>query len=445
MARMARARGPALPPWLRRLIFGLFGLYLALSAFVLWRAALLTPFSDEIDWILRWRDFQAHGDWARYLFTPVNLHRVPIIFGLLALDLKAFGGTNLPLILSGAAALAALAAMLARQAARAAPPPLALPAGALVAMLALMAGNVLDAATPICVNYLHGAALAALALILAEGGAADGLSWRRLAALLAAMAAGLGDAVALAVWPVLAICALRRRDGRWLAAVLTSGAVFLAFYAWGQGSAARGSTAGALHDPVSAVRLALNFLLLPWARLNVGVAWVGGLAVAVLSLGAILARGGRYASADERVACSFILFSLGAAAMAGLGRAWGPEAIDVPLRYAVLMAPLHAGLVILALPYAGELWRANRAAAQGLCAAVFVLAAAQNAVMALQVVRVSDHVRQVIADFHAGARTPEMHVFVHPDLDHAARAYAEMRGAGLFRRELSLKPKAATR
>jgi hypothetical protein len=442
---MARARGRVLAPWLRRLSLVTLGLYLALSAYLLWRTAVLTPFSDEIDWIHRWRELQLQGDWARYLLTPVNLHRLPMMFGLIAFDIQAFGGTNVPLIISGALSLGVMAWLLGREAARAAPPPLGLPAAAFAVMLALMAGNILDAATPICVNYTHGAVFAVLAMVLADGGSGDGLTWRRAAALVVTMVAALGDAAALPVWPVLAIGALRRRDWRFLAVVLVAGGVFVGLYASGLGGQTRSSTQGALHDPLGALRLALNFLMLPWTRLSLGFAWIGGLLIAGVGLSAVVVRGGRAASRAERIACSFILFSLGTAAMAGLGRSGLPDALNVPLRYSVHLAPLHIGLLMLALPYAGLLWRANRSLAQALIAAVLVLAAAQDAVMAMKVIRASDVVRNILADFRGGRRTPEMLTFVHPDLAHAEQVYADMRRDGLFQHELHLKPPTPTR
>jgi hypothetical protein len=444
MWKTGRLRGPAKAPWLRRLALALLALQLALAIYVLWRTAVLAPYSDEIDWIQRWRDLQAHGDWARYLLAPHNLHRQPWTYGLIAFDIQAFGGTNIPLILSGALAVGVMAWLLAREAAKAAPPALALAAATLAAMLALMPGNVLDAATPICVDYTHGAVFAVLALVLAEG-APPGLSARRLAALLAAMAAGLGDAAALAVWPVLVLGALRRREWAWLAAVLATGAVFVGLYLSGQGAAGGGDAQAAFTDPLRAAKLSLTYLALPWARLGLGFAWVGGLLLGALGLAAALLRGGREASRAERVAAGLILFSLGTAAMAGLGRSGAPDALNVPLRYGVLVTPLHVGLLILALPFAGELWRANRGAAEALVAAVLLLALAQNAVMAASVVRISDAYREAIADFRQGRRWPEAAVYVHPDLARAERAYAALARDGLFRRELHLKPPPAAR
>ena len=174
--------------WLRRLSLAVLAFYLALCAWVLWRTAVLTPYADQLDWIARWRELQADHDWGRYLLTPINVHRIPATFGLIALDIGLFRGTNAPLILSGALSLAVMAWWLAREAARAAPQALRVPAAVVAAMLALMPGSVLDASQPICVDYTHGAVFAVLALVLAEGRPSGGLGWRAAAALACAMA-----------------------------------------------------------------------------------------------------------------------------------------------------------------------------------------------------------------------------------------------------------------
>lgn len=445
MTASARGEDRAASAWLERLTLGLLAFYLALSAYVLWRAAVLAPYSDEIDWIQHWRDLKANGDWTGYLLAPVNLHRLPWMFGLIALDIDNLGGTNIPLIVSGAFSVAAMAWMLAREAAWAAPPPLAAPAAAVAAMLALMAGIVLDAATPICVNYTHGAVCAVAAIVLAEGGVEDGLSWRRAAALLAAIIAALGDAAALAVWPVLAFGGLRRRDWTWLSAVLLLGAVFIGLYASGQGAQTASSTHSARQHPLTALHLSLNYLALPWVRLSLGWAWLGGLAIAAVGLAAVAFRGGPRASNAERIACGLILFTFGTAAMAGLGRSGQPDPLNVPLRYSVLLTPLHVGGLMLALPYAGQLWRKNRSFAQGVIAAALVLLAAQNTVMAVKVIEAGDMVRGAVAAFRDGRRSSEMTTLVYPDLARATRVYDRLDRDDLFQHELHLKPQARPR
>jgi hypothetical protein len=426
--------------WLRWAVAALLAAYVLLSLYVLWRAAVIAPFSDEFDWIARYRQLQADHRWLAYLLAPHNLNRLVWTRLLLAMDMSAFGGTNAPLIVSGAIALAVMAGVLGLQAARAAPAPLRLPAGALAAMLTLTAVNVLDASLPINVTYTHAAAFAVLAIGLSEGARGSPLGWRGAGALACAVASAFGSGAGLALWPVMAWGALRRRDWKWLAAVLIAGGLFIGLYGAGGGGGARTDALSALHDPLGAGRLALGYLLLPWTRLVLPFAWIGGLAVAGVGMAALALRGGAGASRAERIACGLVLFSLGTALMAGLGRAGLEDPANVPLRYAVFVAPLQVGLLMLALPYAGELWRARRGAAQAVVAAILLLVTLQDTVMAAKVVRASDLIRNTVADFRAGRRTPEMRTFVYPDLTRAEQDYARLRHDGLFQRELHLKP-----
>jgi hypothetical protein len=442
---MVRGGEPALAPWLRRFSLAALALYLALAAYVLWRTAVLTPYSDELDWLLRWREFDAEGNLAHYLLAPANLHRTVWTFALIDLDVRAFGGTNWPLIVSGALSVGGMAWALGRQAAAAAPPPLALPAAVAAVMLALMAGNVLDASQPICVDYTHGAVFAVLALILSEGRPRTGLGLRGSAALLCAIAAALGDAAALAVWPVMAWGALRRGDWRWLAAVVVVGGAFVGAYATGQGGETAGGAAAALRDPLNALRLALNLLALPWGLLARAQAWILGLAVALLAAWVLATRGGREASASERVACGFVLFTLGTAAMAALGRAGLEPALKTPLRYAILVTPLHVGLLMLVLQGAGASWRAHPRRVQAAAAALLAALLLQNVAMSAKVVRASDLIRSTVTEFRAGRATPLATALIYPDLPHATAVYGWLDREGLFRRELHLKAAAPAR
>src|SRR5206468_9533152 len=115
-------------------------------------------------------------------------------------------------------------------------------------------------------------------------------------------------------------------------------------------------------------------------------AWIGGALLAAAAAGIILLKGGPKATPSERIACGLMLFTLGAAAMAGLGRSGYEDPYNVPLRYSLLVAPLHVGLAMLAAPYLGVFWRERRRLAQPLVLAVLVLVFAQNAVIAVKVV-----------------------------------------------------------
>lgn len=431
--------------WLRSCAAALLVAYLALSAYLLWRAAVLSPFSDEFNWATRWYRARADHDWLGYLLDPHNINRLVWTRLAMALDMGALGGTNAPLILSGAAAMSVMAWTLGVQAARAAPQPLKLTATALAVMLTLIAGNILDASIPINVTYTHGAVFSVLALVLSEGAPKNGLGWRRGAAMVCAVAAAFGSGVGLAVWPVMAWGALRRRNWSWLATVLICGAVFVGLYFSGQGHGADHASAAARHDPWNAIVLTLSFVTLPWTRVALQVAWVGGGLIFAGAGAIILIKGGPKATPVERVACGLILFTLGAAVMAGLGRTGLQDSHNVPLRYALLVAPMHVGLLMLAMPHVGDLWRRDRRLAEVLCLVVLLGVFAQNAAMAVKVVRASDVMRNAVADFHAGLRRPEMLTLVHPNLAYAEAVSDQLSRDDLFQHELHLKPRTPAR
>lgn len=442
---MARGEVEEGPVWLWRSASAVLAASIALAFYLLWRTAVLAPFSDEFAWAARWYRLQADHRWVAYLLAPHNINRLAWTRLAVALDMGALGGTNIPLILSGAAALAVMAAVLGRQAVRAAPHPFKPVAGVLAVMLTLTAGNVLDAAVPIYVTYAHAAVFAVLAVVLAEGAPGLGFSGRKAAALACAVASAFGSGAGLALWPVMAWGALRRRDWSWLAAVLAFGAVFVGLYMRGQGHGPGTAASSAVHDPKSALILGFGFLTLPWTRIALQVAWLGGVVIALAAVALVLARSGPRAAPSERVACGLILFTLGAAAMAGLGRSGLEEPHNVPLRYGLLVAPMHVGFVMLAAPWLAGLWRSDRRAAHALSLLLLLGVFAQNAAIAGKVVAASDIIRTAIADFHAGRRDPLILTIVHPDPAYAEAISDRLARDDLFQRELHLKPQAPAR
>jgi hypothetical protein len=428
------------PTWLRRAAWALLAAYVALSIYVLWRSAVLSVFSDEFDWAGSVYQLQADHRWAAYLLAPHNLNRLAWTRLLVVFDMEALGGTNAPLIISGALALGATAAMLSWQAARAAPAPLKAPAAALAAMLTLTAGNVLDASTPIYATYTHAAAFAVLALALSEGGAASPFGWRGVLAVLSAMASAFGSGAGLALWPVMAWGALRRGDWRWLALVVVAGSAFVAAYLAGQPHGAGAGALSALRDPNRAAVLALSYLTLPWTRLALDFAWTFGALIGAGALALALLNGGKQAAPARRIASGFILFTLTTAAMTALGRSGDYDPANPPLRYGLLVAPLQVGLLMLAAPWAERLWRRRRRVAEAACVAVLAAMLAHDLVFSMKVIEASDIVREAIVDFHAGVRTPRMLSLIYPDLGYAQAMSARLERDGLFRRELHLKP-----
>jgi hypothetical protein len=112
------------------------------------------------------------------------------------------------------------------------------------------------------------------------------------------------------------------------------------------------------------------------------------------------------------------------------------------VRYAVLLIPMHVGLWIAVLPALQRAWATRRRWMEAglLAASAFLLV--HQAVMADYAIRTSDAVRQALADFAAGRRTPAMLTRIYPDLAKAQALSARMRAAGLYQRELTPGPRA---
>lgn len=425
-----RARGLrlSLPISLGRSAWLVLTVYVALAAYVLWRAAILKPYSDTFAYMARYYELQAGGDLAHYLFAPHNMHRLVWQLGLLALDVKVLGGTGLPQIASGAISLGVMAWLLGRQAAKAAPRPLAVPLAAAGAMLALMAGSVLDAAVPINAQYVQTTAFAVAAIVLAEGRDDSPFGWRGAAALACVVASAFGCAVGLAAWPALALGAFWRRDWRWLAVVLVAGLGFSALYLGGAHPPSDGSgVQAALRQPVSAIALTLNTLALPWSRLS-GPA--GPLEGGVVLLLATLALLSRPCDASGRAGRCFIVFSLATALMSGLGRS--DLGTMAPVRYGIMMTPALVGFVILGAPRLARLWRERPRIVEAGLPIALALLLAQNALMSAAAIQGSDRLRNLIASYDAGDRSPEVTRLIDPAV--AARLHADH----LFQHELHL-------
>lgn len=415
--------------------------YLLLTAYIAWRTTVLQPYSDMFDWMFRYFNYRDGLPIDQYLLIPHNFHRLVTTFSLMDLDIRVFGGAGLLIVAVTVLAMAGAAAILGREGARAAPPPIGLAAGVIAAMLAMLGAVVPDATIHINAQYVHTMFFVVAALSLSEpetvGG---GVRPRQLLALAIAAAAPLGNGVGLAVWPVLIYGALRSgHDRRWLALCAAAAVIYISLYVRGQsGTGAKSPLEWTGADFVAAVQLALSFLALPWARVAPSLGWVLGLGIGLVAAAIVLFRGGRAASRSERLASRLILYSLGAALMAALGRTGLDDPSNVSVRYQAQLVPMHAGFVIFAAPYAARAWAARPKLVEAGALAAAVLMLAQQAVMGASLVRISDAQRQVIADFKAGRETPEMLVRIHPNLEHARVMQARIDAAGLYAGELPL-------
>jgi hypothetical protein len=425
-----------------RLMFGAaVATSLALAAWLAWRTAILEPYSDMFDWVERYYRLQADGDFGRYLWAPHNFHHLVWTFLVLDLDIRVFGANGYLFPAVGVLCLAATAVMLAYTAAKAAGPGLGLVGAGGAMALSVLGCDVLDANTHILTTYLHALVFAVAATLLAEAPGRRLARIRLAAALACALAAGLGNAAGLAVWPALLFGAMRRRDRAAMLAILAVGGAFATLY--GAGEAAPLNPAGGAvgpHRALQAIGLILNYLGLPWVRGIPSAGGAIGMVISAASAAAIALDVRRTASWPERAAAPLILFSLGTAVMAGLART-GVSGPDVaPMRYAVFLIPLHVGLWILALPHLRRALRQRPRSAVGAVAAAAALMLVQQGLMGVYAVRTADANLRVIADFRAGKRTPEMVPTIYSDAAAAQPVSDRMRRDGLYQRELRPDP-----
>jgi hypothetical protein len=430
---------PGLPRAVRLAFAAALAAYLGCAAWLVWRTAILEPYSDMYDWMGRWYRLQTGGDLGRYLWAPHNFHHLVWTFTVLDLDIRAFGARSYLFVAVGALCLAATAAMLAGVAGAAAGRGLRLVGAGVAAALSAMGCHILDVNADIETTYVHALVFAVAAILLAQAPGGRPIL-RRGGALACAVAAGLGSAAGLAVWPALLLGAWRSGRHGWMAVVLAAGAAFSGLYLLGQGASPDAGLGAVGGRPAEAVALAINYLALPWSRAVPAIGWPLGLAVLVVALTAVALKGRRGAPWPEGVAVPLILFSLMTAAMAGVART-GVIAPDmVPMRFAVFLIPLHAGLWILAAPHLRRALERRPRATAGAVAAAAALMLAHQGVMAIYAIRTADANLRVIADFRAGKRNPAMRAMIYPDLDGAWRVAARMRRDGLYRHEWRADP-----
>jgi hypothetical protein len=424
-----------------RLVFSCtIAAYLGIALWLIWRTSILEPYSDMYDWLVRWRLLQADGDLGRYLWAPHNFHHLVWTFAILRADITLFGAQGYLFLAVGGLCLAAVTAMAASIGAAAAGRGMRLIGAGVAAALSAMGCHVLDASADINTTYLHALAFAVAAILLAEGpGARSRL--RNTGALACALAAGLGSAAGLAIWPALLFGAWRTGRRGWLFAVFATGAIFCGFYVAGQGASPNeGAVSPLIGRLGSEALLFVNYLGLPWARGIPEYGWLIGMAVLVAALAALAFKGGRDAPWPERTAVPLIVFSVTTAAMAGVART-GMIAPDlVPMRYAVFLIPLHVGLWVLALPFLRRLWVKRPRRAGTTVIAVAGLMILHQGVMAVYAVRTADTNLGVIRAFSAGQHAPDMRATIYTDLDKAEALGQWLRREGFYQRELRPLP-----
>jgi hypothetical protein len=134
----------------------------------------------------------------------------------------------------------------------------------------------------------------------------------------------------------------------------------------------------------------------------------------------------------DRICCSLILFSLAAAAMASLGRVNASAAFQIPLRYAVMMAPLHIGVLVLLVIRNPASNRLSKRALLAAFTSVLVLGVCHQALGSYVILRYCTNLNRILAEFNAGRRSPEMTQYVYPTIRHAEEVSAEMKRRGVY-------------
>lgn len=410
--------------------------HLILFACVVARASILSPYSDMIDLVDNYFTTATAGRPVEYLLQPHNFHRLVGLRVLIAFDVCLFRGTGVPLVAAAAVCQAGTAFLLMKEVRRVAGA-LGLPLAALAVMLTYLTAFAGDVSQPVNTAYIPTTFFSLLALAAAataDGGRGDWRAWA--AAIGWAVAASLSLAVALVLWPILVLMAWRATSSwKTVGVVAVSGGAFCLAYMAGQTAAAPFQA----HDPKAFLKMAEYFfayLGLPWVRGSKLLGEFLGAGLFAVSIYALFRYGRAQTNRTQRLALGMILFSLGGAVLAAAGRRDLLPEVDVPVRYAILVTPLHAGLLLLTAPAILRRYeRHPRLVALGLVGALGFMVV-QQAAVGIVVIRAAERTREAIALFHQGERTPEMLQLVHPDLAHAQSRFDEMQRRGVFRRSL---------
>lgn len=430
----AAEAGPRLSPAVRICLAVAAAAFLAVCAWLVWATPVLVPYSDMLDWVARYLDFRVNHDLGAYLLAPHVSHHLVFTFLILWADAGLFGAHGWLFVIAGVSLLALTAALLGQAASGAARGDMRWVIGGAAAALVLLPGGFLDATLHICTVYIEALVLCVVAILLASPARAEAPSPARLAlALACATAAAFGNGVGLAVWPVLAFAAWRRN--RMLGQMILVGGILfgLAYFASPTGGMAVGaSQTGGRGGLVNAGLMFFSYLGLPWTRAIPRLGWVLGLVLTGISGWAILKKGGSEASRPERVAVQLIQFSLVTAVMAAIGRNGADLPTDVPLRYAVLLAPLHVGLLMLAArALQGFLVKRPREA-QALLVAAAIFVVLHQIGAGVFVARTSDINRDRVAAFKAGDRSAPVLAVMYPDAAKAEAMLARMHRENVY-------------
>jgi hypothetical protein len=394
------------------------GVFLALVA----RTAIPRPCRDMFSWIGAYLERGLHAGWIAYLWQPHNEHHLVLIRLLTAAAVTWCHGDGAPFIIAATAALLGAAGML-YCAWRAGPEPFRMLAP-LPPMLLLTTPAAADCAIPI--NTVYPLALffivASVTLFDAESERTPRTRWCRAAACAATLIASLSSGVGLVAMPALFWTAWRGGARRWLVPLAVAATAYGTLYVHGL----------PIHVPASLspghvlkmAAYAVTFAGLPLSR-------VPGCAIPARALGALLIAFGLAALARDavsrhdisrphRISLALIITGLAATALASAGRVDLAPGIELPLRYALMVAPLHAGLLglLVTAPHVTPI-RAG-------CALAGMLLLLQLATSSA-LIAASDTISATLDRYDFGVRDPTMQQVIFPNLAIADRIMATLR------------------
>jgi hypothetical protein len=431
---------------LNRVIMVLAALQAAMFGGIFAETIIRRPFRDMFAWLDAYLTVRANGGLPGYLLSFHNEHRLVWIRLLTMLDVSLFHTSGVPFIVASTTCLLVAAVLVTRELARGVgQPPTALIW--LCPMLFLTAANAVDCSIPI--NGVYPLTLVFLVgtcvLFDSEADAGRYVVARRIAATLCAAAAGVANAVGLAVWPLLVWLAWRGRAGpRWVATIVCIGAVYILAYVHGMAPIADEIRDPATESVTPLRHLAkmfgyfLAYLGLPISRMA-SFALLGRLLGAILLVlggGAVVYFGllARSVSRLRRIATALIGFTFGGALLAASGRADLTPEIALPVRYTILVTPLHAGLlaVLLSMLPRGTGTARRRAIVLAGGVLVSLMLIARQAIGGISAIRIAGSMRAAIDRYYTGAHGAEAASAVYPDLQAADGILTRLRALGLF-------------
>ncbi len=429
--------------------------YLILFGCYFFATMIRRPYWDMFHYIMDYLDYPRRGGFLHYLWSQYthSEHRQIWMRLLTAIDIGLFRGVAYPFLVFATACLVSVPLLIGREIARAdLPAQLTVTAIWFVVLLVLTTANVVDCSIPIEGIYPQTLPFVVLSLILLEGASESDrfATWPRLGAMAAAIGAGFACALGLLVWPILVWAAWRGGLGwRWMAAIAIAGGIFIGLYVHGlsfsNSTAAVLQGEGEFYEPANLLKVGdafLTFLGLPWTR-AAALSIVGrflGAGLMIVGLFAILRRGivglphGGGIGRLERISLGLIMFSLATAAVAAVGRVDSESGGILPVRYSVLLVPLHIGVFCLALGWMKDRWadQRGRRAMQAVALSFGALMLVQQVAAGQAGASKAQAMSATIAEFMAGKRDPAMTRVVYRDLAYAQYVVDEMRRRQIY-------------